>query len=187
MACTAASDLTRRANEALYNESVDIADQHLSDFRVQVTRLGGDEDPDFTKRCADVEAGLASAITRLRRGPTLDRPWHEFAQRLVTLAERVNTAAADGAPDYYKTRVQEVAPITERALGTETADTLANPDTFALRRFSVQSRVIGHLRQTAALAIATVRDDVDRVLAIPYFTIDRFLLRIMGQPKGAIA
>jgi hypothetical protein len=54
---------------------------------------------------------------------------------------------------------------------------LQDPDSFVQRRFAIQSEVISWLKHTAALAIATVRDDMDRVLAVPYFTIDHHLLR----------
>jgi uncharacterized membrane protein len=50
-------------------------------------------------------------------------------------------------------------------------------DQYVWYRHRAQQIVLENMRQTAAIAIATVRDDIGRVLAIPYFTIDLMLLR----------
>jgi hypothetical protein len=46
-------------------------------------------------------------------------------------------------------------------------------------RFGVQSRLLARLRATVGLDIGTIKDDIDRVLAVPYFTIDKALLAIL--------
>jgi Domain of unknown function (DUF4062) len=85
LACVSGSPSARRTNEPRYPESVDIADQHLSDFRGQITRLSSDRDAEFPNRCPEVESDLARAVTRLRRTTVLGTPWLEFVQILIDL------------------------------------------------------------------------------------------------------
>lgn len=178
LACVAGSNLARTANQSRYAEFVDIADLHLSDFRTQVTRLPADSDFDTIKNCGDVERGLAWAIVRLRRGPSLDRGWREFVGDLRSLAERVNALAESVSRDYYSGRVGEVTSIAQAAIKQVSSATLArSPDVFVRRRFSAQSAVIKQMQETEGFALATIRDDIDRRLAIPYFTVDLALLR----------
>ena len=183
LACVSGSPAARRVNEPRYPEFVDIADQHLSDFRGQIARLSTDRDAEFPRRCAEVESDLAWAVTRLRRTTVLGTPWREFAQILWKLAGRVDALAAMASPEYYATRVDEVESIIKREDASASPASLRDPDLFVHRRFATQSEVIGWLKHTAALAIATVRDDMDRVLAIPYFTIDYHLLRMVTEGK----
>jgi hypothetical protein len=46
LTCVAGSDPTRVTNQSRYSEFIDIADLHLNDFRIQVTRLAVDSDFD---------------------------------------------------------------------------------------------------------------------------------------------
>jgi hypothetical protein len=55
LTCVAGSDLARAANENRYDEFVDIADEHFSDFRLQVTRLAQDSAITTVKACSEVE------------------------------------------------------------------------------------------------------------------------------------
>jgi Domain of unknown function (DUF4062) len=183
LACVSGSPSAKRVNEPRYPEFVDIADQHLSDFRGQIARLSSDRDAEFPRRCAEVESDLAWAVTRLRRTTVLGTPWREFVQILRKLAGRVDALAAMASPDYYAARVDEVASIVKREGFTLLPASLQDPDLFVHRRFATQSEVINWLKHTAALAIATVRDDMDRVLAIPYFTIDHHLLRMVTDGR----
>jgi hypothetical protein len=178
LACVAGSNLARIANESRYAEFVDMADFHLSDFRTQVTRLTADTDLDTLTRCADVESGLAWAILRLRRGPSLDRDWRKLIGELRKIAERVSVLAESLSRDYYAKRVEEVVSIAETAMQRADSAVLANaPDAFVELRFSAQSAVIDQMKASGGFAIATVRDDIDRRLAIAYFAIDFALLR----------
>lgn len=199
LACVAGSPLARSANQSRYSEFVDMADFHLSDFRTQLTRLAADTGIDTLTRCADVERGLAWAILRLRRGPSLDRSWRAFVAELHRIAERVSDLARWLGGEYYVKRIEEVASIVETETDRVDAATLANtPDAFVTLRFSTQSAVIEHMKSSGGFAIATVRDDIDRRLAIPYFAIDLALLQkamgvvqtsresIEGQPNPAL-
>ncbi|MFL6207492.1 MAG: DUF4062 domain-containing protein [Pyrinomonadaceae bacterium] len=178
LACVAGSDLARASNQSRYSEFIDVADLHLSDFRTQVTRLSADSDLAIITKCADVERGLAFAIVRLRRGPSLDRSWPEFIGILHQLAERVNTLAELVSHDYYSGRVGEVTSIAQAAAQDISTATLANsPDAFVQRRFSAQSAVIEQMQKAGGFAIAPIRDDIDRRLAISYFALDLALLR----------
>ncbi len=180
LACVSGSPAARSVNEARYGEFVDIADQHLSEFRGQIARLSAQQDVDFPNRCAEVENRLAWAVTRLRRSTILGTPWHEFTVVLRTLADRVAALATSAAPDYYAARTSGVASVVNEVSGpTLLRDNLIDPDVFVNRRFAMQSAVIRSLKASAALAISTVRDDIDRLLAIPYFMIDHHLLRIL--------
>lgn len=178
LACVAGSGLARAANQSRYPEFVDLADLHLIDFRTQVTRLAGDSDINTITKCGDVERGLAWAIVRLRRGPSLDRGWGEFVGDLCNLAERVNALAESVSREYYSGRVAEVASIAQAAIQQVSAATFErSPDAFVQRRFSAQSAVVQKMQETGGFALATIRDDIDRRLAIPYFVLDLALLR----------
>jgi len=178
LACVAGSDLARAANNSRYSEFVDMADFHLSDLRSQVSRLSTDTDIDARAKCADVERGLAWALLRLRRGPSLDRSWRELLIELRRIAERVSALAELLSGDYYAERVEEVAPVVQKESNrVDSADLANSPDSFVTLRFSAQSVVIAHMRERGGFAIATVRDDIDWRLAIPYFAIDLALLQ----------
>lgn len=178
LACVAGSDLARTANQSRYSEFVDIADLHLSDFRTQVTRIAADSDLDTITKCGDVERGLAWAIVRLRRGPHLDRSWSEFVGDLCSLAKRVNALAESLSRDYYLGKVDEVVSLAQAAIQEVSSARLTrSADVFVQLRFSTQSAVINQMNETEDFALATIRDDIDRRLAIPYFTVDLALLR----------
>jgi hypothetical protein len=179
LACVSGSPEARTANEPRYGEFVDIADQHLSELRGQIARLSAARNADFSNRCAEVEGQLAWAIMRLRRSAVLGTSWREFVVVLRTLSDRVAALAASAAPDYYAARTLEAASVVNQVGGSPLLrDALKDPDVFVHRRFAMQSAVIRSLKASTALAISTVRDDVDRLLAVPYFMIDHHLLRI---------
>ena len=174
----AGGERVREANRPRYVEFVDMADQHLSELRVQVTRLASESDSQLVKGCSEVENGLAFALTRLRRGPALDRPWRDFVPTMAKLAERTNALAELATPDYYSSRRQEVLTIVQSALEkSQISLSQSSSDEYVQIRHFAQQLFLDRMRQSAAIAIATVRDDMDRVLAIPYFTIDLTLLR----------
>jgi hypothetical protein len=178
LACVAGSDAARTANQQRYGEFVDIADEHFSDFKAQVNRLSTDADFDTISKSSDVERGLAWAIVRLRRGPTLDRSWSGMVTKLLDLAERINALADTVSRTYYEERIQEVAKVVDKTLRPGSAADLAHSaDEFVRIRFAAQSSVISQMKQSGKFALATVRDDIDRRLAIPYFVIDLQLLR----------
>jgi hypothetical protein len=178
LACVAGSELARAVNQSRYTEFVDVADLHLSEFRTQVTRLSDDSDLDVITKCAEVERGLAWAILRLRREPKLDRSWREFIGSMRGLAERINALAEVVSGDYYAKRIKEVASVSEKVMQRLTGAPLTdNPDEFVRLRFSAQSDVIDQMQKIGGFAIATIRDDIDRRLAIPYFRLDLMLLR----------
>jgi hypothetical protein len=178
LACVAGSDRARAVNQPRYKEFVDMADIHLSEYRTQVTRLSADSDLDTLSKCGDVERSLAWQILRLRRDPSLDRGWHEFVGTLRDTAERVNTLAETISHDYYAARVGEVVSVVKAAVRQVPPKELAHsPDRFVMSRFSTQSAVINQMKKSGGFAAATIRDDVDRRLAIPYFALDLELLR----------
>lgn len=173
----AASESARTANAERYREFVDMADQHLSELRAQATRLSP-HTTELLDPCAKVEAGLAFAITRLRREPKLDRPWSQFARLLCPIAENVSALAMSATPEYMLARQGESTPPIERVLRKATPAQASDPDVFWRYRMAAQNEVVYALRVTAALAIAGIRDDVDRILAFPYFAIDHRLLKL---------
>ena len=174
LACVSASPAARRANKSRYGDFIDLADEHLSNYRVQLARLTAGGHDGFVNLCADLDVRLAWAINRLRRSSTLSTPWKDFVPTLAKLADDVSEVAARAAPKYFEDRVSEVSAVTN---GIEAAGaSLLDPDTFVHRRFKLQSDILRLLKGTAAITIATVADDMDRVLAIPYFAIDRGLL-----------
>jgi hypothetical protein len=115
-------------------------------------------------------------VTHLRRSTVLGTSWSEFVQVLRQLADRVDALAAAAAPEYYADRSVEVAAVIAQETFNSTPESLKDPDSFVHRRFAMQSALITHMKQSGALAISTVRDDMDRLLAVPYFAIDHRLL-----------
>jgi hypothetical protein len=97
---------------------------------------------------------------------------------LHKIAERVSGLAGSLSGDYFLNRVEEVALTVDTEMErVEMASLASDPDTFVTTRFSAQSVIIEHMKTHGGFAIATVRDDIDRRLAIPYFVIDLALLR----------
>ncbi len=177
LASVAASPAARTANQARYPEFVDIADQHLAELRAQTTRLVADTDPGVLARLTEVDRGISWAIGRLRRGPQLDRPWAQFIAPLRQAAERVNALAEVASPDYYASRLSEVAPIVSGTVPMAFGSNLKDPDAFVRLRFEAQSLVVAEAKASGKFVIASIRDDMDQRLAIPYFAIDYALLR----------
>lgn len=177
LACVAASPAARAENQARYPEFVDIADQHLAELRTQATRLAADSDPLVMAKLIEVERGIAWAIGRLRRAPQLDRPWIQFVAPLHQTAERVNSLAEAASPGYYTSRLSEVAPIIANTVTRTPAHNFDDPDVFVHFRFGGQSLVLTEAAASGKFAIATIRDDMDQRLAIPYFAIDLALLK----------
>ena len=153
----AGGDRVREANRSRYEEFVDMADQHLSEFRMQVTRLASEPDTQLLSSCSEAENGLAWTITRLRRGPTLDRARGDFVVIMAGLAEKVNTLAEVATPDYYATRRREVLKIVEGVLRErQISVSQQSSDEYVWVRHSAQQLFLDSMRQTAAIAIATV-------------------------------
>jgi hypothetical protein len=175
LASVAASPAAQDANADRYPEFVDVADQHLAELRAQATRLGPNTDLSVAEKLTEVERGIAWAVARLRRSPRLDRPWLEFAVVLAQIAERVDALAKAAGPDYYSSRLSEVAsPLN---VAEATPFTQADPDTFVRARFAAQDGVLAEAAHAGKFSPATIRDDMNQRLAVPYFAIDLALLR----------
>lgn len=97
---------------------------------------------------------------------------------LRDLAESVHTLAYLVSREYYSARREEVASIVQTGIQQVSASRLADcPDAFVQNRLSTQSDIVEQMRSAGGFALATVRDDLDRRLAIPYFCLDLALLR----------
>ena len=178
LSCVAGSDMARDANQSRYAEFVDVADQHFSDFRTQVTRLADDPDLDTITKCSDVERGVSWAIVLLRRRPILDRTWREFVAALRDLAERVDILADTVSRDYYRERARGASLLIQEVLQNVSPATLADSaDMFVQTRFKAQSAILAKMRTANEFVLGSIKDDIDRRLAIPYFIIDLELLR----------
>jgi hypothetical protein len=178
----AGSDRARTANRARYTEFVDMADQHFADFRVQVTRVTDGANADIIKQCMELERSFGWTLTRLRREPSLDRPWRQFAALMAAAAEKVHLLASTASPEYYSQRQAEILTVIERPLKDwclPASEQLADP--YIERRHFAQNLVLDKMREPSAITIVSVRDDMDRVLAIPYFTVDLVLLRQLAS------
>jgi hypothetical protein len=178
LACVTESGAFRTAKQQRYGEFVDIAVEHLSDFKAQVDRLSNDSDLDTISKSSDVERSVSWAIGQLRRSLTLDRSWPGIVAKLLDSAERINVLANTVSRAYYEERTQEVAAMVDQTIQRGSAADLAHSaDEFVRIRFAAQSAVISQMKQSGKFTLATVRDDIDRRLAIPYFVIDLHLLR----------
>ncbi len=171
--CVAGNDSARAVNSPRYQEFVDIADQHVGDFRTHLSRIYSTAEVGTVKDASGIERDFNWSVTRLRRQPELDRKWDAFAGILLELAEKVDSLASKIAPEYYeKCRAESLATLGEM----DNCSELKLPDNFVRARFSTQSRLLQRL-QVKGLKLNTVRDDKNHDLAIPYFTIDLILLR----------
>jgi len=175
--CVAGSDLARSVNSPRYPEFVDVADQHVDDFRTHLTRIYSSAETETITDASKIEKDFKWSVTRLRREPELDRKWEAFAAILLELAERVHALANKVAREYYeKCRSESLAALGEMPSRFD----LRHPDDFVRARFSTQSRLLQRL-QTLGSKFDSIRDDRNHDLAIPYFTIDLSLLRAAKQ------
>lgn len=184
--CVAGSDLARTSNVDRYKEFVDIADLHLIELRTQITRIGVHPARDIAASCFEVENRLAWALTRLRGGPKLDRTWADYVALMRETTDKIHAVNTTLGGKYYLDRAQEAADITNLSMQSAFGgEALTVADTFARTRFALQSMVLKHIERTNAFPIATIRDDIDKRLAVPYFAIDRMLLgRSIAQLDG---
>lgn len=174
----AGSEEVRKANAGRHLEFVDIADQHLSEFKHQTTRLSYDSDFHLMEAANGVERALGLLLTRLRRDGGHNPSWAEFLGLLHHAAERVEALITQVSREYVEKRRAEVSDAIGAVTKDVDAQTLTTlPVTLVRLRHAAQSKVISQMQRTGGFTIATVRDDVDRQLAIPYFTIDLMLLR----------
>jgi hypothetical protein len=181
LASVAASDAARIANEERYREFVDVADSHMAEFRTAIPRLAPESDIDLIQQSNAVERSVGYLLVQLRRSPTLNRKWIDFANVLHEAAERVAAFTATAEPIYQSERNAEVASIIGTHLEGVNSDELRHsPDSFVRARFVIQTSVLAAMQERGAFNLATVRDDVDRRLAMPYFFIDLGLLRQMN-------
>jgi hypothetical protein len=174
--CVAGSDLARRVNASRYAEFVDVADLHIAELRLYTSRLGPSAPAALIGLCSDVERRLGWLLTRLRREPHLDRGWPEFMSVLRESSQSVATLASLAGGNQYEAKSLQALEAAAQTL-TLPGTTLSAPDEFVRRRFAAQSHVVAGLQATEGLAIATVRDDIDRRLAVPYFALDLALIR----------
>src|SRR5687767_5056939 len=108
LASVAASESARAANEGRYQEFVDVADQHLAEFRTSTPRLAPDMDGPIIEKSAAVERSIGFLLTRLRRSPVLDRSFQDFLRLLHDAAERVADLASASNRKYFDERCDEV-------------------------------------------------------------------------------
>lgn len=178
LACVAGIDSARKANQTRYSEFVDMADSHLSDFRLQVNRLSQSTNFEVAKKCDEVDRSLSWAIVRLRRGPALDRSWHEFLKILYDIAEDIDTLNESANHSYYVASINEITSVTQISTQMVSTSKLRNsPDLFFECRLAIQQDVIDKMKKNNEFTISTIRDDINRRVAIPYFYIDLLLLR----------
>lgn len=177
--CVAGSDAARDANGDRYTEFIGIADQHLKELSAQITRLVSLRDGAVSIAAAQVEKKLVWALERLRSKPRLDRPWAEMANSLAQFTLEISSFCDKAAPEYFH-RCQVVARETLLASQIKNQHALL-PDKFVRVRHGIQSRLLVRLKADAGLDFGTIKDDVERVLSVPYFTIDTALLSSIVQ------
>jgi hypothetical protein len=177
--CVSGSDAARSVNATRYGEFVGIADQHLKELSAQITRLVAARDAVTSIEASDVEKRMVWAVERLRGEPVLDRSWSEMAARLEQIAIVTRSFCERAAPEYY-TRCQTDASTSLEEWKVSTPR-ISSADAFVHARFGVQSKLLLRLKASVGLDIGTIKDDIDRVLAVPYFTIDNVLLSVLAS------
>jgi L-asparaginase II len=96
--------------------------------------------------------------------------------------------ASTVSPEYYARRREEVLAVIDQTLASRAEQAWQqSADLYVERRHFAQNLILAKLKETSALAIATVRDGMDRILAIPYFTVDLVLLRQLAAHAAAVA
>jgi hypothetical protein len=181
LACVSGSEAARIANESRYREFVDVANLHLNEFSTHLTRVTALVGADTVQKCLLVESHAAHVLVGLRCAPSLDRSWREMVTVLKNLAEEIHRLAEHLRLEDYPKRVAMISAVAGPAI-RETAEisSLEVPDEFARVRFSVQSIVLRHMKESENLTVLSIRYDTDRRLAVPYFTIDAMLLRAIS-------
>ena len=56
---------------------------------------------------------------------------------------------------------------------------ISSADAFVHARFGIQSLLLARLKARVGFDIGTIKDDIERILAVPYFTIDDALLSVL--------
>ncbi|MFY9558778.1 MAG: hypothetical protein WAQ52_00955 [Terriglobales bacterium] len=176
--CVSGSDAARSANATRYGEFIGIADQHIKELSAQITRLVAAQDAVISIEASDVEKKLVWAVERLRGDHVLDRSWSEMATRLATIAMVTRSFCERAAPEYYARCQADASTTLEEWKASRPRISLA--DAFVRARFGIQSRLLVRLKRSVGLDIGTIKDDIDRVLAVPYFTIDNVLLGVLA-------
>lgn len=177
--CVSGSDAARSANLTRYGEFIGIADQHLKELSAQITRIVAAQDVVISIEASNVEKRIVWAVERLRGKPILDRSWSEMAMHLEKIAAETRSFCERAAPEYYA-RCQTEASTTLEEWKTS-SPRISFADAFVHARFGIQSRLLVRLKAGAGLDIGTIKDDIDRVLAVPYFTIDNALLSVLAS------
>lgn len=182
--CVSGSDAARAVNVSRYGEFIGVADQHLKELSAQITRSIAARDVAIAVEASHVEKRLVWAVERLRGEPVLDRSWSEMATCLATIAVVTRSFCERAAPEYY-TRCQADA-LTTLDEWKASNPQISLADAFVRARFGVQSKLLMRLK-ASGLDIGTIKDDVDRILAVPYFTIDTALLSVLAPQLGSVS
>lgn len=178
LACVAGSDIARVANQSRYQEFVDIADRHLREWDTRVMLVKEQLALDAVSQCLSVNERLGWALSRLRLRAKLDGSWPEFVNFLAQFAAQVDQLARSLSRDYYVNKSKEITGIVTPTFEKMPLITARHaPNEFVRCRFLAQSIVLNHMNEGNEPKILTIRDDFDRRLAVPYFTIDAMLLR----------
>jgi hypothetical protein len=174
----AASDAARIANEPRYLEFVDIADLHIAEQGTHITRIKDQISPDAMQMYLNVERHMSYLLVRLRRGPRLDRSWVDFSAILAKLALQVLELIEFLHPGRYSGELTEAGSAVHLTNSWEMRPSdRKSADWFVDHRFAAQSFFLEQIRAPDSQPLRTIRDDIDRRLAIPYFAIDATLLR----------
>jgi len=180
LVCVAGNDAARVVNEPRYPEFVDVADLHLAELKTHVTRIIAQISLEAIRRYETVERHMSYVLLRLRRGPKLDRSWNEFSKLLANLAEQTLGFIDFLCPGRYKADIEEAGSTVSPASRDPKHRFAATiQDDFVRRRFAAQSSVLRQIEAKVGIPILSIRDDIDRRLAIPYFAIDAALLRAL--------
>jgi hypothetical protein len=177
--CVSGSDVARSVNAARYREFVSIADQHQKELGAQITRLVATRDVAISVAASDVERKLIWAVEQLRREPVLDRSWSDMATHLAKIAVVTRSFCDQAAPEYYARCQTDASATLDEWKASRPQILLA--DAFVHARFRAQSKLLVRLKSCVGLDIGTIKNDIDRVLAVPYFTIDAALLNLLAS------
>jgi hypothetical protein len=194
LVCVAGIDVARAANSARYPAFVNKADLDCDEFIEHISRITDYVGPSVVRRCLAVARHATSVLLSVRSWPKLDCNWGELSSVMAKLTAEVLGLAELLSPERYTKKIEQIVSSVIPALRRVTnVPALQSPDGFFLARMKTQSIILSEMNaeisKLGGPAIRGIGEDIDRRLAIRYFTIDAMLLHatVPASPLRGLA
>jgi hypothetical protein len=172
----ASSDLARNANAERYHEFVDLAEQHLADFKSRKASFVTLFDQRFKEQLDSLEMRLSWMLGRLRiivrdHGPRVGTNRNHYYATMMKVADQLDELCSLAAIPDYDRIVESVCNNIEVLVRTPGAVEAKSLDSLWRLRLSVQSILL------KGRSVRSIVEDMDHDFAVTYFAVDRQLLR----------